>query len=453
MNPIRSLIISLILLLALLFAGQKLSSINNNEKQDIADIKEVEVFYIGEAPSVTLSGKIKKTQNLDIVAQTSGIVSRVNVSNGQNVYKGTNLLSIGTNYYGSSALSTQKTLAETQYNNLKNTFDLQKDIISKQRDLANENNSLSDDLRDISEQAATGTRDLISVNEVIVAELEDRLETLENTNVGGSNDDLILTTLQLKSQFLAGLNSAKSTLNTLELDEDNEAKSKISTDQKELAIKQLDLQEKALKLSLETSKLSLDLAKINESLAYPAAPFNATVVKIHVNPGAAVQPGQRLVTISGSNNETTLELEVTKEIASLASQTLVSTIEINGAKYELTPTYISTESTNNNLYTIIYQLPNDLEVSENQVVSVQVPLSYPDGIDSFVNVPIDAVHLNQDSAFIYVINNNVAQSKEVTIGNINGNFIEITSGLTDQEAIIINRDIVDGDNVMPVLEK
>lgn len=447
-NPLKTLITLLAILFVFIAIGEKIRTPQTENNTQI-ETKKINAFYIGTTPTVEVSATIKKSGVQDIYAQTSGIVSNIYAQNGSYKTQGQWIVGLSSTYGGGNTMALQRQIAQAQYNNLADTYETQKELINKQIKLAEKNDAKLDELREISQKSKDETQDLLNLNEEILSTLEQNIADLENSNIGGANDATILSTKQLRSQYLSAVNASKSAIRNLELDEEDDLNQTLNQTQKEIALKQLDLQNKSLELSKEVSELQLKLAKVNESLMFPAMPFGGTVEQIHVQVGQNINPGTKIATISGDINSTTLEAYVTKDIAKSINKTEASKVSINGTALELTPEYITSEATNNNLYGVVYRIPEEYSVNlrDGESVTVSIPAGIMDSTTAATFVPIDAVFITQNDSYIYVYENGKAISKSVELGYVTGNYVEVLSGLNSEEIVITNRNIVDGDNV------
>ena len=451
-RPVQSFLITLLMLLGLIIIGNIIAKPKPAEEEKTREPVVVDTYSIGGAPKISVSAQVEKEGVIQITAQTAGIVNKINVVNGQKVSKGQTLISLSTNYQGANAASVQRQLANNQAQSAKINFDSQLEIITTQRDIAHKNDSNSDDLRSIGEKSIDETKSLISTNDSILTSLENNLSQLETSNVGGTNDAAILQTKQLKSQFLSANNQAKSSLRNLEFSTNNDkAPSQISNLQKDVTLKQLDLQEKILKLNLDAANLQAKLASINESLSFPTSPFTGTIEKVHVRAAQQVTPGSLLFTVSSLGKSQTAVAYVPQNIAGGVSKLDASNMIIDNQKYEVTPVYISKEAVQGQLYAIIFTIPQEVQslLTDKGFVDIEIPVGYSYTSTSTPYVPIDSIHQTQDKAIVFVSDNNMAIAKTVTLGQVQGNFIEVTSGLSSNDKVIISRNIVAGDPVKP----
>lgn len=443
-------------LLLILFISIAIGSfITKPKPQDEEKTKEpivVETYSIGSAPKITVSAQIENNGVIQISAQTAGIVNKVSVKEGQSIQRAQTLISLSTNYQGANASSVQRQFASVQSQTAQITYLAQKDIITKQREIAEKTDANSDEIKNITQKSITDTKGLVTLNDSILSTLSTNLATLEANNIGGVNDALILQTKQLQSQFLSTTNQTKSSLRVSELQTDeNKPPMQLSNLQKDAAIKQLDLQEKTLKLNVEASGLQVKLAQINESLMFPASPFAGTIEKVHVRLGQQVTPGVPLVTISSKGKTQTAVAYVPQNIAVGISKLNPSYLVVEDKKYEVIPSYISQVAVNGQLYAVIFAMPQEIGTTlpDKSFIDVEIPVGYSYTSSTVPFVPLDSVHQTQDKAVVFVIKDEKAEGKTVTLGKIQGNFIEITSGLEANDTIIVSRNITSGDFVKP----
>jgi RND family efflux transporter MFP subunit len=139
--------LSFFILLGLLFGIIVLSSLSRNP-EEIATLKTKEsktstVFSVQEAGFVMATAQIKKTDVIDVVALTNGMVKSVHVRVGQKVSSGTPLVHI-TNDYGteSGRLAAQKADQYAHFSD--RVYSLQKDILEREKRIAEKNSELTD---------------------------------------------------------------------------------------------------------------------------------------------------------------------------------------------------------------------------------------------------------------------------------------------------------------------
>jgi multidrug efflux pump subunit AcrA (membrane-fusion protein) len=445
-KPFTSFFTVLVILLVLMVVGNLLFSPKPSPEQNLNAPKQVQIFKLGSAPQVSFEGKVEKSGVIKIVAQMAGIVSYINVSEGQQVYQGTNILSLSTNYQGGNALAIAAQIAQTQYQNTKDTFGEQKDLIQKQRDLADKNKDNAQSLQNIAAASATESANLVNFNQTIIDELNQTL-----SSIPASNTAAILQTQAQISQFESAQAQLDASVRSLQLQGDGgQPPAQLASMLHDITMEQLDIQEKTLDMSLEISRLQYNLALVNEASMYPVSPFAGVVDRILVHVGDNVSSGDILADISGSTQHVEIVVNAPQNIAKNVSMIEPSILQIGDSTVEMIPSYISQDATNGALYSIIYQLDDSYasKLANATYVNVNIPIGTGDTSNEVPYIPLDAVVQTQEEAFVYVVDNKMfARVKQISLGQIQGRFVEVTSGLPAESRIILNRNIIDGDKV------
>lgn len=449
-KPYLSFITVLILLALLVISGSYIFPPKPIEEKRGDNIKEVEVFNIGEAPRIEVQGFVEKSGIVKLVAQTPGIVSSVNVYEGQQVNKGQVLINLSSNYLGGNALSVSRQIAQAQFNLSKETFESQKEIIKRQREVAEKTDANSDELRDIQTKSIGDTRSLLDLNESLLSTLNQNLTQYEATNSAGVNSQLIFQTNIQKAQFQSVIGQLKTQIRNLEYQSaSDKPPAQLADLGREITLRQLELQEKSLEVNKRITELSYTLALINESSMFPAAPFNGVVQKVHVRFGQSVSPGTVLLTLSATEDDVTIDARVPKNIADNISRFEKSRILVNGELLEAEPFYISTEATSGQLYSVIYVLDDSYKnlFTDGSFVNIEIPIGVSDTNPIIPFIPIDSVFQTQEESYVFVVEEDKAKVKKVNLGEVKGGFVSILEGLSGDERIILNRNTVEGDTI------
>lgn len=417
--------------------------------------QQVDVFSIGAAPRMKFSGRVEKSGVITIPAQTGGIVNRIDVQPGQQIQRGNRLISISSNYTGSSIPSLNRQIAAQSYKQVEENYPIQMELLAKRREIAQKTDAQADELRDIASKSIADTQSQISLNEQILDSLNGQIENLEQTNTGGSNDQVILQMQQAKSGVLSGLGALKSALRSTEFQTNNENEpARLSDLGRELTEKQLDIEEKAINMSKEIAQLNLKIAQVSESLLYPSAPSGGVVERVFVRPGQSVSPGTPLLSFVSDKNIANIIVKVSPDIAKQLSRIDPSIIRIGDKKIELVPRYVSTEPTDGTLHSALFTLTEEDSQSlvDNSNVRVEIPIGQAQSTASVPYVPIDAVFQTQDKSIIYIATqsaegNYIVQGREVELGPVFGSFVEVQKGLSPTDQVILNRNIIAGDAI------
>lgn len=458
-------LISFIALLALVFGIILLGSfLDKTEEETItAEVQPtpVEVFSIGSAPKVSVPAQIDKSGVIRIIAQTSGIVQDVKVSEGQYIKKGSNIAWISTNYRGGTAETVQRQISGANYYFQKETRDEEKRLIELRREQAHENFEDKEKLREIAVKSEERTEEQIELTSEILNEIEEQIKDLEANNSGGTNDAQILQLKQTRLQLISSNNQLKNSLAQSEYSTGSELESGQSNQEnleeisRDITLAQLDMEEKSNELALETARLNYQLSKIREALNYPSTPISGMVERVFVNKGDSVNPGDTIAIITGNDNSATAVALVSSQIAQKVSVIEESTLIKNGTFISIFPAYVSSEPTEGNLHSIIFNIPEEdsAKFVNDEFITAEIPIGTSDSISTFPFIPVETVYQTQDSAYVYVANYNaesnnyVASIREIGLGQVYGSYVEVESGLDNTDQIIINRNIVENETV------
>ncbi len=451
-RPLLVFFLTLGLLLLLIILGNLLRSPTQTSQKQVTSIKQVSVYNIGSVPKIRVQAQIEKSGVVTITSLTQGVVQKIHAIQGEHVRRGQTLISLSTNYQGGNALSTQRLITQKQYESTKDTFQLQKETIDKQKDQARKTEIQASELRAIQAQSISSTQSLISLNNTILSTLGQNLNQFQANNTGGINNQNILSTQILQSQFQSANNQLNQSLLTAQYQSsDTNTPAELARLQRDITIKQLELQQKTLDLNLEVSKLQLQVAQINEATMYPSAPFSSTVQRVFVKMGEAVNPGTPLVLLAQDVEDDPIVAiaYVPKDIADQVSLLEPSVLYFNGKSYQTYPSYISQEAISGELYGIYYPIPDGFsaDLTDKGSIQVDLPVGRLNTSAIVPFVPIDAVFQTQDGAFIYIVTKGQVVSKKVTLGAVLGNQVEILSGLSDKDQVILNRNVIAGDKV------
>ena len=447
-RPLGSFFIALGLLFFIIIVGH-IANQPKVEKIPPATPTQVQLYSIGQTPKVAYEAKIEKAGVIKIIAQTSGIVQNISVTEGTTVKKGQQIMTLASNYQGGSAPGIQAQIAQTQYQNVLDTYGQQQDAIAQQRNIAQEtfNNYLSQQL--IASASANDTSSLINSNQTVLSSLNQQLITDQNNG----SPSATITSEQSEINSLQGAqNSLRTAADNLNVQTNStNPPGQLASSQQQLTLDQLNVQEKSLELNKEVTSLQASLAEVNADSMLPASPINGVVERVFVHPGDQVSPGTELAVISADENssQTVAVVEVPQEIAQNVSRLEASEATIAGKTYQIKPFYISTDATDGLLYSIFYTLPTEVTnlITDGQYINFNIPVGTVKTGATIPFVPIDAVYQTQSSSYILVDENNKAVTRQVTVGDVDGNFIEITKGLNYGDQVILDRSVIAGDKV------
>src|SRR6185369_3774946 len=101
-RPFVSFIAFLVILFVLVFAGNLLRKPAPAPAEVEAPATPVTVFRQDEQPVMEFTAKVEKAGVITIIAQSPGIVRQINATEGKSVNQGAVLVSLASNYQGSS---------------------------------------------------------------------------------------------------------------------------------------------------------------------------------------------------------------------------------------------------------------------------------------------------------------------------------------------------------------
>ncbi len=455
-RPVLSFLIALIILVAIIGIGSFLSS-PQPKPETAKQPKAVSVFTLGKTPTVMLQAKIEKKGVIKITALSGGIVHSIPVTEGQKVNAGQTLVNLSTNYNGANLPGLQTALARTQYNNIVQTYDTQKDLIAKQREVAEQTRENTGDLREMSQDSLNDTRSLLDLNQSALDDINNTIEQLESIpNPDDQQQANLAQAEQARLQLQASVNQLRSSVRNLEysVNEDNPP-TNLANLQKDITLKQLDLQQKALELNKETSRLQYNIAAVGESLMHPSSPYAAIVERVHVQVGQSVTPGTTLVTISCLNVNASAVVNTPRKFALSISQVEPSILNINNTKVPVYPTHISSVATDGLLYSVIYSIPEQAlnSITDEGYIPIEVPIAFSDTVQTTPFIPIDAVYQSQSAAYVNVVNGDTVSSRKIKIGSVYGKYVEVLSGVSTGDQIILDRSVINGERITVISEK
>lgn len=452
-QPFRSFFITLGMLFALIVLGNIIASLSKKDVKEPEVVKDVQIYEISKTPKLRLQAKIDASGVVQIYAQTPGVVQSINASEGEHVNAGTPIVYLSTTYQGGNVAALQQQLASRQYQHVLDTYSTQKDLIRKQRKLAEKSKENALDLTAITKTSQGDVSELLRLEEGALTQIKNTIAALETTNTGGINDELIAQAQQQEGQLLQAVIQLREQLRNIDYQTDpNRPPTVLPELQKEIALKQLDIQDKATDLSRDINAIQAQLAAVQAQLMTPASPFEGTVEKVHVNVGENVSPGTLIAVITGTSNTANASVLVPRGLATVVSQVEPSSIIINGNYHTVTPTYVSQSPTDGQLYTILYNLPEGSasEVADGEFVPIEVPVGIGGNKSALPYIPIDSVYQSQEEAYVNVASSGKAISKKVLLGDVYGRYVQIISGLTSGDKLILNRNVIAGEKVMKI---
>ena len=212
-------------------------------------------------------------------------------------------------------------------------------------------------------------------------------------------------------------------------------------------------------LSQEKTKLTVQDAqnKYQEALNGIVADYDGVVTDLSATQGATVQEGTQLLVLE-SYDEICVEFQASKyDLENLAiGQKAV--IDISGKEYEGTVTKINKMATPNSSGVPMVAARVHIDNPDSNVylgIEARLKITTAQRQDALL-VPVEAVNIDNDGNFCYIIENGALVKKYITTGISSSDYIEVTDGLSEKEEVVTSAvmymDMEEGMEVTPMSE-
>jgi len=198
--------------------------------------------------------------------------------------------------------------------------------------------------------------------------------------------------------------------------------------------------------TLTSSRLNLALALRNDAVLQPKSSLPGSITHIAVRRGQFVNQGDTLAILNASGAEATLEASLSSDTAWLLDPTKNAELILPTGNIPLTLIYLANQESEDGLYKAIFGLPTESaqKLVDGHYTDIRIALESHDGS---ILLPLETISQDTKSAWVMVEENGIAHSHTVTLGNIFGNYIEVTSGITKDTHVILSRGIIEGEAV------
>ena len=212
-------------------------------------------------------------------------------------------------------------------------------------------------------------------------------------------------------------------------------------------------------LTQEKTKLTVQDAqnKYQEALNGIVADYDGVVTDLSATQGATVQEGTQLLVLE-SYDEICVEFQASKyDLENLAiGQKAV--IDISGKAYEGTVTKINKMATPNSSGVPMVAARVHIDNPDSNVylgIEARLKITTAQRQDALL-VPVEAVNIDNDGNFCYIIENGALVKKYITTGISSSDYIEVTDGLSEKEEVVtsavIDMNLEEGMEVTPMSE-
>lgn len=404
----------------------------------------------GETAGIQTSGTIQNLGSVTLVAQTAGPVRTISGVEGKQVGRGVALVSQETGYGTGNAAAVGVQIAQKSLEMAQNSYKNTQDSVAKTRQIADESRTNTEELRKISEQSISDTENLLKTTQQVADKIQADIAANTDPNIiQGLRQQLI----QYQS-IIAGNNSA---LRNLQYSTNTDkSPTKLSDYSKDSVYIATQMQLDAARIGAEISELSLKSSRIMASLNTVRTPFAGSVERIYVTKGQYLSPGTPVAKISGKT-QLSLIIPVSGFSASQIPDNGLISVVIGTQTLQVPITHVPTTPTSGQLYEVLAVIPETYkeDVYEGQSVSVTLPtIARRTGADmNNHRVPLESVFVTNLERYVFLYKDGKAVRQVVETGDVFGDQIEIKSGLSDGDQLILDRRVIDGQKVEPQVQE
>ncbi|MFF0826089.1 efflux RND transporter periplasmic adaptor subunit [Brevibacillus sp. NPDC003359] len=365
-------------------------------KQETEQTKQkiVQVHTVKQTDSlpISLTAFVEYKQESQLAFGASGTIERMNVSKGAKVTQGQILSSLNTNYYQKGLEAAQSQVQSASALRSKTLQGASADLVSKQR-LA------------------------VESQEKRMKDAQRKWEVSQELFKGGAISQSELDSARSeKEQIEISLQEARITLEKL--------------------LKGAEVNEIAsVDADLKQASSQVELAKKTLQETQLVAPFSGTVIDVTQKAGSLAQPGQSIIHLVDSS-EVKLKVDVPLDVMENHKQGDTVTVAVEGkAKSTGTITFVSpvlNAETGKYLVEIAVS-NNDNVLIEGMVATVEMSRKV-----NGMLIPVQSVGIKESQRFAMVVENGVIKRRDVEVGQIFGNKVEILSGLQSGNQILIS---------------
>lgn len=192
----------------------------------------------------------------------------------------------------------------------------------------------------------------------------------------------------------------------------------------------------AAKMGVEQAKVAYENAASMLENAEVKAPISGVVSSIGIVEGEYASSSNPPITIVDSDS-ITIEFGVPSNMVNKIKKGDKVTAEINAAEYKEEAVINSISSSADlmtNLYNVDIIIDNDGTIKPGMFAKIYLDT---DRIENTLAVRTEAVKEREDKKYVFVANGDVTVEKEVSTGLDTGTYIEIKSGLTEGDKVIV----------------
>ncbi len=218
----------------------------------------------------------------------------------------------------------------------------------------------------------------------------------------------------------------------------------IAEDQEDQAKAYAQNQIKAAQIQLEQVELQLEQARINYEKTFIKAPISGQIVSKDISLNDYLSSGKTIAQIVQPNK---MEAKIYLNGSEVSKVKVGDQVEIEKDGNQLTAQIKSVSriaNSTNQRFEVIVGVSKELEKFINQSVKINLTLNIENGDRFFI--PLESVNIGQTEREVFIAKDGIAVSQGVVTGDIIGNSIEIISGISEGDLLIVegNKNIREG---------
>ncbi len=210
------------------------------------------------------------------------------------------------------------------------------------------------------------------------------------------------------------------------------------------------------KASVDSAKAVLDSATNNLNNTVIKAPISGYIASKNGNVGQIAAVGSPMFSIK-SAEVVNVEISVTESVIPYINVGTKTSVSVNSASMTDIKGEVTVVNTVKNpqtgLYTVRIKIDNeDDKLKIGMMADVILETQSKSGV---IIIPSDSIIQDNDGYYVYVVKENVAEKRVITIGITNNDFTEVTSGLSADETVVVSGKeyISEENNIVNIVEE
>lgn len=193
------------------------------------------------------------------------------------------------------------------------------------------------------------------------------------------------------------------------------------------------------KASVDSAKAALDSATNNLNNTVITAPISGYIASKNGNVGQIAAVGSPMFSVK-SSEIVNVEISVTESVIPYITVGTKATVTVSTASLIDIEGEVSAVNTVKNpqtgMYTVRIKIDNkDDALKIGMMADVVLETQSKSGV---IIIPSDAIMQDDGGYYIYVVNGNSAEKRNISVGITNNDFTEVTSGLSANETVVVS---------------